>query len=84
MKLEEGKQRDLIESVKDSGEFTWKGLGEILGFSSQYLRNEVRNGVRTLPFEAFKKLCDLSGEDYPKFIVQKLPSNWGQVKGGLL
>lgn len=84
IKLQEGKQHELIKRAKRRWRYTWIALAKTLGVSGVYLRNELRNEIRTLPSQIYEKLCKLIGEDYHKFIKEKLPSNWGQMKGGLL
>lgn len=82
IRLREGKQKELVERVKEEGGYTWSELATILNISKVYLRNELRKEVRTLPSRIFKKLCELIDENYQKFVEEKLPSNWGQKKGG--
>lgn len=80
LKLKTGKQEELIKKAK--GSKTWKELARELNVSESYLRNELRYEVRYLNEQLYEKLCDIAKVNYDKYIVKKLPTNWGQVKGG--
>jgi hypothetical protein len=85
IKLQNGKQTELIGTAKRRNNYTWMKLSGKLGISEQYLKRELRLGMRTLPLHIFDNLCKLVGDDcdYHRFIEKKLPENWGRVEGGL-
>lgn len=41
----------------------------------------MRNEVNYLSEDTHKKLCNLAGVNFDSFIINKLPDNWGKVKG---
>ncbi len=80
--FEKGKQRELIESTKNRMNLTWKKFSILLRIGENYLRNEIRNEQRTLSLKIYEKICRLNKTNYNIFIIKKLDSNWGQIKGG--
>ena len=81
IKLETGKQRELIEHAKQKKK--WDELAGILGISPSYLRNELRYEQRLLSGKIYHKLSAITRINYDPFILQKLSNSWGQSKGGL-
>ncbi|MDI6884704.1 MAG: hypothetical protein QMD00_06265, partial [Hadesarchaea archaeon] len=67
VKLQNGKQTELIEDAKRKNKYTWAKLSGKLKISEQYLRKELRRETRTLPSRIFDYLCKLAGEDYSRF-----------------
>lgn len=82
IKLKKGKQKELIETVKNKSNLTWKSLSKKLNCGENYLLHELRNEKRTLAKENYEKLCKLGKINFDGFIIAELNGNWGQVKGG--
>lgn len=80
--LRKGKQKELIETVKNKTSLTWKKFSEKLDCGQHYLSFELRNEKRTLSEKLYNKLCQIGRVNFNKFILHKLNKNWGQVKGG--
>lgn len=81
IKLKEGKQKELI--LKAKGNSTWEKLANKLGINEKYLYYELKNEMRLLDGELYKKLCLFANENFDKFISERLDNNWGRSKGGL-
>lgn len=81
IKLKSGKQKELINKLKENG--TWKELSKELNLSEGYLRNELRNERTLLSEKSYKKICEILGMSYDPLIEEKLEDNWGRSKGGL-
>lgn len=75
-------QRKLINRAKTKTDFSWSELAKLLNVNAHYLSHELRNGKCTLSIFTFKQLCSISREEYAKDVVQIVPDNWGQKKGG--
>jgi len=82
IKLPKEQQKDLIEKAKAKTGLSWSDFAQLLDINAHYLSHELRNGVRTLPIQTFKRLCVISNENYDNDDVETVPSNWGQKKGG--
>lgn len=82
VKLPKEKQRELIEKAKAMTGLSWSKLASYLHLNAHYLSHELRNGVRTLPFSLYKRLCTIVKENFDNHIIAIIPSNWGQRKGG--
>ncbi len=82
IKLAKGKQRGLIEKAKHRNNFSWRELSLRLGVCEGYLKNELRNEIRSLKADAYEKLSDIAGKRYDNHIIAVLDRNWGRVKGG--
>ncbi len=80
IKLLKGKQRELIEKAKRN--LSWDELSKRLNLCSTYIRNELRKEERLISENHYKKLCNLSGENFDKEIIKKLDDYWGRSKGG--
>jgi intein/homing endonuclease len=78
--LQKGKQKELILKAKNKQ--TWKQLAKKLNINEAYLYYELKNEIRTLNKETYKKLCLLGKINFDKFIKKKLKDHWGQSKGG--
>lgn len=81
IKLEKGKQKELILLAKSN--LSWQQLSKKISANERYLCHDLKNEVRLLTKEIYKKLCKLVNKNYDKFIIEKLPDNWGKSKGGL-
>jgi len=82
IKLKKGKQKELIEEAKSRNGFSWRILSKCIGLSTDYLKNEMRNEMRTLRADVYYKLCELAGKNYDEHIDKILGENWGRAKGG--
>ncbi len=80
IKLEKGKQTDLIIKAKENK--SWSRLSQMLKLSENYLRVSLKREARLLSEETYLKLCNLANKNYDKFITEKLKDNWGRSKGG--
>mgnify|MGYP001137408734 CR=1 FL=1 len=82
VKLPKEKQQELIERAKAITGLSWSKFAARLNLNAHYLGHELRNGERTLPFSLYKRLCTIISENFDDHIVDIIPSNWGQRKGG--
>ncbi len=84
MKLlfQKGKQKELVLSAKKN--LTWRELGDKVGVSMHYFSQDIKNEKTLLDEKLYRKLCDISGVIYDKYILKKFSNNWGQVKGGTI
>ncbi len=80
IKLERGKQKELILKAKEN--LSWTELSKILNISTNYLMVELKRERRLLSEEIYNKLCKLAKENYKDCIIEKLDDNWGRAKGG--
>lgn len=80
IRLEEGKQRELIEEANKK--LDWGELSKKTGLSKNYIRIDLRNERTLISDEIYKKLCQAVGKNFDSFIIQKLEDNWGRAKGG--
>ena len=78
--LQKGKQKELIESAKKGR--TWKTLAEEINHCPGYVIGELKNEKRYLSEEDYEALCKIAGNNFNKFVIDKLNDNWGQFKGG--
>ena len=83
VKLKRGYQKKLINLAKGRRNLTWKELSKILHLNEMYIANELKNEKRLISEEAYYHLCNLSHQNYDKYIEEKLDNNWGRAKGGL-
>lgn len=84
LRFNDGKQRDfLIKYIEHKTYRSQKDLAFALKVKRGTLKNWI-NEKTTLPNNIFEKICFgfKDGEKFNKFIVQKLPLNWGEKKGG--
>lgn len=80
-----GKQKELINFIKNKTKLSWKELSKRIGVSDITLRIVLRNERTTIARSTFRKLLKICGEKpdkYQKNIIKLLPKNWGQSKGG--
>lgn len=82
IRLRKGFQTSLVEAVKAKSGLSWKELGQILGLSETYLKYDLRNEYCLLSQNIYQRLCKFANKNYDSKIIEKLGSNWGQVKGG--
>lgn len=82
IRLPNARQKELVENAKAKTGLSWSEFAQLFNLNAHYLSHELRNGVRTLPFQMFKRLCIISNKNYDGNVAQKIPSNWGQKKGG--
>lgn len=80
IRLKEGKQKELILRAKKDK--TWKEMSKILGISDQYLYRDLRNEKGLLSERVYIKLCNLTKENFDKFVIKRLNDHWGQSLGG--
>ncbi len=78
--LQKGKQKELIELAKKGR--SWKQLSEKLSVSESYLRKELRYEKCYLDEKIYRRLCKIVGKKFDRYIIKKLPDNWGRTKGG--
>ena len=69
IKLKKGFQKKLI--LKAKGNLTWKELSKMLNVGVTYFAGELLSEKRLI-----------SGENYEKYIEERLEDNWGRAKGG--
>ncbi len=81
IKLKRGKQKELILLAK--GNFSWIKLANGLKISSDYLSRDLKNEKKLISDLIYYKLCKIINQNFDEFILEKLPNNWGQSKGGL-
>lgn len=79
--LEKGKQKELLEKEREKLGLTWGEFADKLGIKFGKL-NSIHYEEVCIDENIFNKLG--LKKDYEKFIVQKLPEGWGQIKGGKL
>lgn len=82
LRLKEGIQKQLIDNTKEKTGLSWNKLSKITGVAPSYLRIDLRYEKRLLPKALYALLCKLAGLNYDDSIIEKLPENWGQIKGG--
>ncbi len=82
VRLRKGFQKILVETAKVKRGLSWKELGKTLGISESYLKYDLRNEYCLLSHEIYQRLCKFVGESYNSKIIERLDSNWGQIKGG--
>jgi hypothetical protein len=82
IKLKEGVQRKLIETAKEKSKLDWKNLGKLIGVSGSYIKYELLNEYNLLSERAYTCLCALAQKKYESYILKRLDSNWGAIKGG--
>jgi len=82
IKLPKEQQKDLIEKAKAKTGLSWSEFAQLFNLNAHYLSHELRNGVRTLSVQTFRRLCIISKENYDRDVAEMVPSNWGQKKGG--
>jgi len=79
--LEKGKQKELLKKEKELRQVDWASFANLLNIPFSKLHSFVYE--ETLIDEiTFNKLR--LNQNYKKFIIEKLPENWGQIKGGKL
>jgi len=81
IRLQKGKQRELIEEEKEKSGITWDEFAKRLGISFPRLNSFHYEEV--LIEEAIFNRLSLR-KVYQKFIIEKLNDNWGQINGGRL
>ena len=82
IRLADGVQRRLIEQAKQINGLSWTELGAALEIPGQYLKRDFRYERVLLSESAYKQLCNLASLSLNDSIVEILPQNWGQSKGG--
>ena len=80
IRLIKGKQKELILNAKEN--LTWNELAQKININPDYLNNDLKNERSLLTKDSYDKLCQISETNFNKFILEKLPVNWGQSKGG--
>jgi hypothetical protein len=79
VKLLDGKQRALIEQVKNKNNFNFKELSTFLRVNGAALREWYYERC-LLPYNIFRKLDE--EKNFEKFIMEIREQNWGQRDGG--
>lgn len=79
IKLKEGKQRQLIYSIKIQKEYTWQKFAEYLNVSFPALKEWYLENC-LLPLEIFEILN--KQKNYDNFITEIKEEHWGQALGG--
>ena len=77
--MEKGKQKELLQREKNKSNLSWKEFSKNLGIKFGTLWSSVY-GYVSLDEKIFNKLS--LKKEYEKYIIKKLPDNWGLVKGG--
>jgi len=77
-----GKQKLLINLAKTK--FTWEELARKLNFCSGYIRNSLGKEITYFSEDKYKQLCNLINVNFDNFIINKLPENWGKIRGASL
>lgn len=77
--LKKDKQKELIELAKK--EKTWNELAKLLNTNPVYLCHELRLEKRLISQKIYKKLCDITQQNFDKFILEKREDHWGQSAG---
>jgi len=78
--LEQGKQREMIESIKSQNKLTWFQISTFCNISQRSLFDWRREKYK-MPLEVIEKLCTSFNLLRPNFL-DILSDNWGKVKGG--
>lgn len=83
LKFEKGKQRELFSYFFTAHKFSMHGLGRVLGLSKTTVRGYF-NEENNITDSTFQKLVSIDQKvsEYEKFVVEKLPLNWGAQSGG--
>ena len=76
-------QKELLAEVSKKLELSQRKFAKKLNVSRRCIRNWM-HGTRTLPEHVFRKLTNMIPEAsiYRAHVISRLPSNWGQIKGG--
>ena len=80
IKLKKGKQRELLNKIKNNNNFTWKEFSKFLNVSETALTGWAKEN-NLLPLKVYKRL-DKKNE-YKTKIMDIKKKNWGQIKAGL-
>jgi len=83
LKFKRGKQKELILKFIKINSLSVKEVCKIFNIKKTTLYNWLNENA-TLPSRAFKKIVQKTPQlkNFNKYIIKKLPKNWGQVKGG--
>ena len=79
--LQKGRQRKLIELAKK--EKTWNQLGQLLNTNPVYLCHDLRLEKILISQETYKRLCNITQQNFDKFILERREDNWGRSRGGI-
>lgn len=82
IKLKRGFQRRLILEAKNKNNLSWKQLAKKINIANGYLIGELAKEKRTLSEKIYKKLCNISQNNFNRYIKEKINDNWGRSKGG--
>ena len=77
--MKKGKQKELLKKVRELQDLSWLEFAEKLGLKFGKLWSFVYE-YACIDENTFNKLS--LKKDYEKYILKKLPDNWGLVKGG--
>lgn len=81
VRLESGRQRELIYEAKYKLKVTWRELAQQFDVTPIQLK-EWRLEHSLIPYNLFMGLC--CSDKYERYILEILPETWGQTKGGFL
>ena len=82
MRIRLKKEKQMMLILKAKQNLSWKDLATKLKINQHYLSTELKNEKRLLSENLYFNLKSMVKEDFDKFIIQKLPNNWGRAKGG--
>ncbi len=83
LKFVKGQQKRFLQDSLKFNDLTLSSAAKLLNVSETTLKRWLRE-ERTLPVDVFFKMCKIAPKlkIYENKIKEKLPGNWGQVKGG--
>lgn len=83
LKLKKGQQKELLRKFLDINNLSIRRAAQAIQIGETTLKRWLREET-TLPAEVFYQLCENNPElkSYKDKIEARLPSNWGQIKGG--
>ena len=82
-----GRQRELVDDVKEASGLTWEELGRITGLCEITLRDSFRKELHSMSYDVFLRLCKaarLKPSKYLPDIIDVKERNWGRAKGGTI
>lgn len=78
LKLEEGKQSELIYDLKENKNMTWNELSAFLDVSKSKLKG-IAYEDNLISLDIFNRI---NNREYERFILEERNENWGMSKGG--
>lgn len=80
IRLQQGKQKELIDRVKRLNNFSWKQMASFFGVK-RHIIVSLSTEQNLINKDLFHKLD--SSNNYAKYIIETKKDNWGKSKGGL-